>query len=381
MQASIGGSSTARLSPDPKAVGLPDDAVGLTFGAFSVQNVAPSGPAVAITVVNAPAHPPVPFFRALTLRFLGLLGFDPDSTTPNNPFLAAAWGLYRRTEAFFANERPTVGVPTVQSTELVDGAIVVHGSVAFDDFDGDVLKYTITPGANATVTSFDMATGQFVVRVANPAQPAVFTVKASDTGFHFHGLAALFGGGHTTTASFRLDVQDTGLSIVDPQRGDQAANGSFGGSFEINSLDIDTASVTVSDPPEFGILTYQLGPIDGPTRLVTYTYTPTDALRLRAGLTPALEETDAFAFTITDGVNAPRAVGIDHITVVPSRLAAGSSVANVGRLPTGIAIVGNHLFVTNFLDNTVTVYDVTTGDLGAFRAQWTNPISSPCPSL
>lgn len=164
---------------------------------------------------DPPAPAPVPRVRSLVLGVLGAFGFDPTPGTVNNPILELLWGAYRRVESAVGNEAPTVGTPTV-AAELDQNGYVV-GDLGFTDYDGDSLTYTVD---NDAVTIYD--DGTFVYKPpqdwdGTTALTDTFTVTASDdNGFHLHGLRGIFGGGHTTSATYTVTIAATQPSIQDP---------------------------------------------------------------------------------------------------------------------------------------------------------------------
>jgi VCBS repeat-containing protein len=67
----------------------------------------------------------------------------------------------------------------------------------------------------------------------------------------------------------------------------------------------------------------------------TYTYTPTQAGQLRAGLAGA--DTDGFTVTVSDGQHSVP-VTVDNIPVEPAALTVSPNSIKVGSFPLGVAV-------------------------------------------
>jgi YVTN family beta-propeller protein/VCBS repeat-containing protein len=122
----------------------------------------------------------------------------------------------------------------------------------------------------------------------------------------------------------------------------------------LNVTDIEPLSYTVPDEgagaPGYG--TVALAP-DG-----TFSYTPTQAARLRAGLGEI--EQDGFTVTVSDGQYSV-AVGVTDVPVVPDQLTVSSTIP-VGSGPRVVAFSpdGSLAYVTNLDSRTVSVIDTAT---------------------
>jgi YVTN family beta-propeller protein/VCBS repeat-containing protein len=88
-----------------------------------------------------------------------------------------------------------------------------------------------------------------------------------------------------------------------------------------------------------------------------YTYTPTAAARLAAGVT-AGPDVDSFSVAVSDGVNVTT-VNIT-VPVLPSAISAPST-KGVGAYPTSIVVSSTKIYVSNAGSNTVSVIDRATG--------------------
>src|SRR5262249_44019373 len=107
---------------------------GADTGAGGVSDAVRT-PSAHIVVLDAPAPPPL---RAAVLKVLQWFGFDPagDPYAPRNVVGTLLWGLYRRVESLLGDSAPTVGVPSVVSTEVIPtGQVVVNGDLGVTDPD------------------------------------------------------------------------------------------------------------------------------------------------------------------------------------------------------------------------------------------------------
>jgi VCBS repeat-containing protein len=147
-----------------------------------------------------------------------------------------------------------------------------------------------------------------------------FTVTASDaTGLHWHGLEGLFGGGHTSAASYRIAIADIDQPpVADPHN-----------PFQVDVVldGVVYGRVNVTDPNGTA-LSYAVGaqvdPVIGRVRLIDTTsgrfeFTPTLQARIDAHLNPA---TVGFTITATDGTHTT-AVAVSGVPI------AGLNVAPV----------------------------------------------------
>ena len=123
----------------------------------------------------------------------------------------------------------------------------------------------------------------------------------------------------------------------------------------INGADADgnTLSYAVSSAPTSGTVA-----VNASTG--AFTYTPTQAARLAAGITSAADY-DTFTVTVNDGqTTTPAKVSV---AVLPTQLSAASST-KVGSSPAGMAVSASKIYVANSASNTVSVIDRTTGAVG-----------------
>lgn len=145
--------------------------------ASSVQTVTSGVHADVTVTVDLPDNP----VRAIVAAFLGLFGFNPNSTAPSNPILELAWGLYRRIEIAIAQTLVTVfGVDlTTTTTPTTDTGVDLLGNtrelnVVFIDgpgYVGYVLTDTIRDIGIYETTWYTTVNG--VLYPANPPGTAV----------------------------------------------------------------------------------------------------------------------------------------------------------------------------------------------------------------
>lgn len=88
-----------------------------------------------------------------------------------------------------------------------------------------------------------------------------------------------------------------------------------------------------------------------------YTYTPTAAARLAAGVT-AGPDVDSFSVAVSDGVNVTTVTVT--VPVLPSAISAPST-KGVGAYPTSVVVSSTKIYVSNAGSNTVSVIDRATG--------------------
>lgn len=301
------------------------------------------------TLINAAVNIVVSFFEPI---------FGPGALF-DTPLL---WGLLAwirdQSNHGLANQTPTLN-PATTSQDIDDnqlhGVFVPSGAPA--DPDGDAVIYSVPASgagapAHGTVT-IDQATHTWTYTPGsdwseNADLTDSFTVTVSDeaSGFHIHAP------GQTHTATAVIDVTviapEHAPTIGDAVRNPAGADGSFTGSFRVTDADGDDVTLAL-DGPAYGTVDYDVATIDATTRVITYSYTLTQAERYRAGLTAA-EEVDSFTFTVHDDQgNAVQSLSIDNVAVPPlvasvsEALSTGSHMYDIYDL----VIRNNNLYVVD----------------------------------
>ncbi|WP_167103521.1 Ig-like domain-containing protein [Mycobacterium sp. DL592] len=329
--------------------------------------------AVAAQTTNtAAATTSTPFrpIRALVAGVLSVFGYNPLATpSPGdpapNPILAGIWGLYRRIESFVANETPTAGTPNVSSTPNAQGQIT--GNLNATDYDGDTLTYTVIQGEHGLAKV--NADGTFTYTpVVGYTGPDSFQVQISDTGFHLHfHLFDLFNQtGHSTTEAVNVVVPEhvNQAPVITAVSGPSTpnANGIVTGRFTVTDSEGDPVSVSAGNPTHGSVT---LG-YDVASGQYTWTYTPTQASQILAGLS-ATTVTDGFTISASYGVNTPSTSAVAGITVAPAHFTSSNAIPIQGGRPVSIVLnsAGTRAFVTiqssTDANGTLAIYDTKTG--------------------
>ena len=258
---------------------------------------------VAVTNVGPPQIPQWRPLRGLVLGVLGAFGYTPGAPSPN-PLLEAVWGLYRRVESTFANQRPNVNGATVVNSELTDqGQVIITGAVDFDDPDGDRMLYESTNGAHGTVVVNN--DGTFTYTPTDPEFTGTdsFTITASDAGRHLHGLIGLITprGGHirTATISINLTAATNDAPVINHVTSDPGIGNSWTVTVDATDPDDDPLTVTLTAVDADRVT---ITPVDGSPNKFTVTITDTAWALANPGkqLTVTATATDGLATSAPD---------------------------------------------------------------------------------
>jgi YVTN family beta-propeller protein len=325
---------------------------------------------------------------ALNLITQALAPLTGPGAPADNPVLWAVLAFVRRQfNQSFANSTPVLA-PRQTSQDLDDDQ--VHGTFGGTDADGDTLAYTVpTTGLGAPVhgtVAIDEPTGTYTYTPAAGyvGEDYFFVTVTDDTAApHIHAL------GQTHLAAARIDVNvlphddapevGTGPTVgtVDP------ASGAVTGFLGFSDPDGDPLTYTLVDGPANGSVTFN-------QQAGTYTYVPTQAARINAGLAaepvavarfartalaaapdPA---TDSFTVAASDG-RASTTAGVT-VPVAPATFTVTNTLFRVGGDTLGVAISrdGTRVYVTNYASKSVSVLDGATGAvIGAPIVVGTNP--------
>lgn len=286
---------------------------------------------------------------------------------PGGPFdNALLWGVLawvrRESNLLLDNHTPEIGVDTM-SLDVVSGDWVAIG-LPDVDADGEVLTYSVAPRGEAGGPQAGTVTivGNVVTYVPDAGYVGAdaFVVTASDAaaGNHLHQL-----GGHTDTVAVNVVVSPANepLSIGSATGpGVPAIDGTVTGSVVVTDEDLAgvTVGVVTAGKPEHGTVTLEF---DDTTGVVTYTYRPTLATRLRGG-TGETFGPDSFVIAVSDGVNPAVEQSVTGVEVGgAATLAVGDSAALAGDNNEHFVISndGKRAYVLNYDDNqTISVVDL-----------------------
>ena len=208
------------------------------------------------------------------------------------------------TNAAPASVGPTVATP--------DATGVVTGSLNVTDPDGDALSYTspLDSGKGGTVTVDSAGSFTYTPTAAARHDASAEGATPADRQDTFAATVADGHGGTTTVpVNVVISPANTAPAAIATVATLDPATGVVSGSITASDPDADPLSYTVTAGPAGGTVT--LDP-DG-----TFTYHPTDASRLRAGLT-AGPDVDSFTVTIGDGHGGVVPITVDNVTVSPT---------------------------------------------------------------
>lgn len=295
-------SPTTNTLDEEERTATTDTVSGVVPKASTITTASHVEATVSVVAVN-PA--PLEFrpIRTAVSWVLTLMGYNPNNPGVSpNPFLEAAWALYRRTESFFFNQAPTVGTAQLLSTDVADdGSVVVTGTLNVSDFNGDTVRYTATNGQSGTVDV--QANGTFTYTAAPGFTGTdTFTLVASDRG-GFHLLSFLQpGGAHTSTATVRITVTPAGENqtpvVGEPGYTVTAINrrsGAVSGMVQVADPDGDTLTYSLA-----GTIDPEVGTVIVDSATGAWKFTPTAQARLSAWSDPCVAPI-SFTIVATDG--------------------------------------------------------------------------------
>ena len=310
-----------------------------------------------ITRTSGPTKPPAQPIRDALRTILGVFGYHPDASNPgggqprSGDLLAAVWAGYRRLEAVLGNDTPTTTTAATTPTATIgqDGQTVTGNlGVTYHDTNGDVLSYTATSDNGTIEVHTD---GTYTAALTDPDKAANITVTVSDaeSGFHFHGLAGLFGGGHDVATSYQI--------VVTPATtpGENQPPQVIGSGYTVANVDhmygTVTGTTTVRDP-EGRPLTYRVlqgnqqsqsaGTVVIDPNTGNWAFTPTNTRRQSA--TPG--DTVTFVVVATDSEGAAT-----HVVVTSAVDPRNPSSTAPVIAPTGAAVVDGQSGVAYQLGN------------------------------
>ncbi|MEO3760658.1 Ig-like domain-containing protein [Mycobacterium sp. B14F4] len=294
---------------------------------------------------------------------------------------------------------------TVNAPDPATG--VVTGTVTATDPDNDTLSYTgttttakgsITVNTDGSFTYTPSADARHLAADENASATDkldTFTITVDDA----HGGTA------TVPITVTITPANTAPTIAPTNTDPDVLTGLVTGSLNGADTDNDTITYTLNTGPAKGTVT--VNP-DG-----SFSYDPTDLARLQANLTPEAD-TDTFTVTVDDGhggasqVDVAVPVGAGQATVTDTipvgsgsgsvmnsgdviYVGAGNSVSVIDSTtntvidtisvsnPSGLAVSGDRLYVSNWSSSTVTVIDTTTNDVVTtipMGGNWYRPMSS-----
>jgi YVTN family beta-propeller protein/VCBS repeat-containing protein len=236
------------------------------------------------------------------------------------------------------NRAPTAGTPTVGTPSTATGA--VSGNLNFTDPDNNPLTYTVpAQPATGTVTLSGATYTYTPTKAARDAAANAGPSSASITVTANDGLA-------TTSVTFAVPITPSPATATPSQGTPDQTTGAI--VVNLNAVD-----------PRGNPLTYTVAtaPISGSlaaTGAGQYTYTPTVAARLTAGLTSG-PDLDSFIVSVSNGT-ATTSVTVS-VAVLPAVLSAPTGTAAVGVNPMGVAVSDIKVYVANQASNTISVID------------------------
>ena len=242
-----------------------------------------------------------------------------------------------------ATAPPSVGTPN-QSTGTVTGSLNVN------DPENNPLSYTVTgPPARGSV-SVTAGTYTYTPTAAARQQAAqqpgltdTFTVAVSD------GQASINVSVTVPIAPATTGNRPPAATAVPSVGAPNQSTGAVTGSLNVTDPDGNPLTYTVSQSPTGGTLTVNASG--------TYTYTPGQAARMRAGTTTA-PDFDSFVVAVSDGTAAINVTV--SVPVLPSNLVS-ERTGTTGANPYGVVVVGTTAYVANQGSNTVSVINTLTG--------------------
>ena len=209
------------------------------------------------------------------------------------------------------NAAPTASV-TVGKPNAGNG--VVTGTVKGADADKDILSY----GADATsakggTVAINATTGAFIYTPTAAARHSAAGTAAADKTDTFSVTVSDAYNGGVTTKLVTVTVAPTNAA---PSGGgftitNTAPNGVVTGTLSATDADGDTLTYTAASKTSKGAIT-----ISGNT----FTYTPTDAARVKANGTTAADKVDSFTVTVSDGHTGTTTISVVNVPIAPKGL-------------------------------------------------------------
>ena len=241
------------------------------------------------------------------------------------------------------NHAPVIGTPVVNAPNAQTG--VVTGSIVASDADGDTLTYSVAASATSGTVSVG-SNGSFTYtpslqarQAAGPNTVDQFSVTVSD------GQASV-----TSTVTVKVlplavnHAPTVGAPVVGTP---DAQTGVVTGSIVASDSDGDTLTYTVTTAPTSGAVSVGANG--------SFTYTPTTQARQSANANTV----DHFTVTVSDGQASVTSAVTVKVLPAPAGgqpgLIVDGSVATGGS-PSGVAISGDKVYVTNQGAGTMTVY-------------------------
>ena len=228
---------------------------------------------------------------------------------------------------------------------------IVTGQIFANDPDGDPLTYTVTagPANNSTVTL--TTTGAFTFTPSAVAR----NLAAQTTSFDVDHFTVTISDGIASTST-TVEVPVAPSPVGHPPRAAKpdfvtnAADGTVIGSLNVIDPDGDPLTYTVTGTPTRGSVSLAL--------TGQFVYTPSLLARNQAAQTPGVDN-DSFSVRVTDGTtNVDVTVSVP---VAPAYLT--STPIGVGNYPYRVVVAGNHIYVANLGDNSVSVIERSTKTL------------------
>ncbi len=272
------------------------------------------------------------------------------AVSPDGGRLCVAYNNARNTVRVISlvpsqNSAPVAGVPgyTVTGTNPTTGAVT--GNLHVTDPDHDTLSY-IAPVTTAKGGAVIVAASGSFIYTPTPEARHAASADSAGAGDRQDSFSVTVKDGRGGTVAVPVTVtisptneEPTSAPIVGPVN---STTGVVNGSLNAGDLDNDTLTYTVTGAPMRGAVAITPGG--------TFSYDPTDAARLQAGLTPEAD-TDSFTVTITDAHGGSTDVTVAGVPVTPAEATVTATVPLPGgSAPIGIAVTpdGTRAYVANY---------------------------------